>query len=128
YLENVEKCKTAMKAITSYKLQVTSSKTDNLQPATCNLQPLFRPPYGRMKLSQYSLLKSHYSVVLWDVLSGDFDEKLSKEKCLKNVLSNTREGSIVVFHDSVKAKEKLFHVLPKVLEHFSKEEFVFEQL
>ena len=81
-----------------------------------------------MKQSQISNLKSHYSIIMWDVLSGDFDEKLSEEKCLKNVLSKTREGSIVVFHDSVKAQKNLFYTLPKFLEYFSEKEFTFEQI
>ena len=114
YLENIEKCKTAM--------------ANAHPPSTIHHPPFFRPPYGRMKPSQCSILNTQYSVVMWDVLSGDFDEKTSEKKCLKNVLSKTREGSIVVFHDSIKAKKNLFYVLPKFLEHFSKKGFVFERL
>jgi hypothetical protein len=63
---------------------------------------------------------------MWDVLSGDFDQSISKEKCLKNVIKNTTSGSIIVFHDSVKASEKLQFALPKILDHFSKKGFSFE--
>ena len=82
---------------------------------------LFRPPYGRIGLRQMlALQKKKYRIVLWDVLSGDFDPKLSKEQCLKNVLQNSKNGSIIVFHDSEKAFEKLSFVLPLVLEHYQK--------
>lgn len=89
---------------------------------------IFRPPYGRMKRSQCSKLHAQYSVVMWDVLSGDFDQKISPEKCLKNVLSKTREGSIVVFHDSLKAKKNLYHALPEFLKHFSEKGWQFVAL
>ena len=65
---------------------------------------------------------------MWDVLSGDFDGSISKEKCWKNVKENINEGSIVVFHDSEKAKEKLLYTLPKTLEHFSNKGFEFKAL
>jgi|ERR1051326_4020058 peptidoglycan/xylan/chitin deacetylase (PgdA/CDA1 family) len=102
--------------------------TINLKFQTSNIKPFFRPPYGRMKKSQSSIINKKYSIVLWDVLSGDFDKNTSEEKCLKNVLTKTREGSIVVFHDSIKAKRNLFYTLPKFLETFSKKGFIFSQL
>ena len=90
---------------------------------------LFRPPYGRIGLSQISALqKKNYQIVLWDVLSGDFDPKLSKEQCLKNVLQFSKNGSIIVFHDSEKAFEKLSFVLPRVLEHFHKLGYEFKSI
>lgn len=89
---------------------------------------LFRPPYGRVKPSQAKFLNRHYRVVMWDVLSGDFDPLLSKEQCLDNVIRNTDNGSIVVFHDSLKAKDKLEYVLPKTLEYFTKKGYRFEAL
>lgn len=79
---------------------------------------LFRPPYGRMKRRQISILKKDFCLILWTVLSGDFDKSITKEKCLKNVINSSKEGSIVVFHDSLKAKENVLYALPKVLEHF----------
>ncbi len=78
----------------------------------------FRPPYGRIKPSQVPFLMRHYKIIMWDVLSGDFDPKISAQQCLNNVLTHTKAGSIVVFHDSVKSFEKLKYVLPRVLEHF----------
>ena len=108
---------------------------------------LFRPPYGRIKRSQakkiqlrktklkvpsnattFTLYPSPFKIIMWDVLSGDFDIELSPEKCLANVLQNATNGSIIVFHDSTKAWERMSHALPKVLEHFSKQGFVFKQI
>ena len=89
---------------------------------------MFRPPYGKLKKSHYSLLTTHYSLIMWDVLSGDFDKNTSREKCLSNVIENTREGSIVVFHDSLKAKENLYYALPRFLEHFSAKGYSFKTI
>lgn len=92
-------------------------------------QKLFRPPYGKIKPRQAKILrKKGYKIILWDVLSADFDTKISKEKCLENVLKNTQNGSVIVFHDSVKAAKNLKYVLPKVLAHFSKKEFAFHSI
>jgi peptidoglycan/xylan/chitin deacetylase (PgdA/CDA1 family) len=93
--------------------------------------PLFRPPYGRIKRSQIKLLKQqqpNLKIIMWDVLSGDFDTTLSPEKCLQNVLKHTRPGSIVVFHDSLKAFERLEYVLPRAMEVWSKEGYAFSPL
>jgi peptidoglycan/xylan/chitin deacetylase (PgdA/CDA1 family) len=89
---------------------------------------LFRPPYGRIKPKQAQFLMRHYRVIMWDVLSGDFDPKLSAEQCLSNVTNNAGPGSIVVFHDSLKAEDKLKQVLPEVLEHYSSLGYRFEKL
>ena len=88
---------------------------------------LFRPPYGKITKKQYhSLLTAHqpighggYSIIMWDVLSGDFNRDTSNEKCLRNSIINTRDGSVVVFHDSLKAKSNLYYALPRFLDHFS---------
>jgi len=89
---------------------------------------LFRPPYGRIKKSQYELIKNDYKVIMWDVLSGDFDPKTSPEKCLSNVVNNTTEGAIIVFHDSLKAADNIKHTLPKVLEYFTEKGYRFDKL
>lgn len=80
--------------------------------------PLFRPPYGRIKRTQIRGL-AKYRIVMWDVLSVDYDKNLSPERCLKNTIAVTRPGSIVVFHDSYKAEKNLAYALPRFLEHFS---------
>ena len=92
---------------------------------------LFRPPYGRIKRSQIKLLKSvkpDIKIIMWDVLSGDFDINLSPEKCLQNVLKHTESGSIVVFHDSLKAFDRLEYVLPRAMEVWSEKRFEFKCL
>ncbi len=85
----------------------------------------FRPPYGRAKKSQISILKSQYSIIMWDILSGDFDTELTPEECLKNVLKHTKNGSIVVFHDSIKAFPRMKYALPKALEAWKNEGYEF---
>lgn len=89
---------------------------------------LFRPPYGRITPSQAFILKKQFKIIMWSVLSGDFDENIDKEKCLDIVRSHTRKGSIVVFHDSEKSVEKCLYALPRVLEHFLEEGFKFDLL
>lgn len=89
---------------------------------------LFRPPYGRLMPKQSQFLQRHYRIVMWDVLSGDFDRSISPEQCLDNVIQNAGNGSIVVFHDSMKAWDNLRFALPKVLDHFSNLDFRFEAL
>ncbi len=92
---------------------------------------LFRPPYGRIKRSQVKLLKQHkpdLDIIMWNVLSGDFDINLKPEKCLANVTRNTQSGDIVLFHDSEKAFGRLEYVLPRALEYWSKEGYVLHAL
>jgi peptidoglycan/xylan/chitin deacetylase (PgdA/CDA1 family) len=93
--------------------------------------PLFRPPYGRIKRAQIKLLNNArpgLKIIMWDVLTGDFDMSLKPEECLKNVLKHTQDGSIIVFHDSVKAFPRLKHVLSLALEHWRKEGYSFLSL
>ena len=94
---------------------------------------LFRPPYGRIRSSQskgigYAMKNKYSKIVMWDVLSGDFDDSISKEKCLKNVITKATNGSIVVFHDREKAFPLLKHVLPGVLEFFAKSGYKFRKI
>jgi len=89
---------------------------------------LFRPPYGRLRPSQAATLKDNFRVVMWDVMSGDFDAELTPDQCFHNVVSRAESGSIIVFHDSVKARKNLFYTLPKVLEHYSALGYRFEPL
>jgi len=104
----------------------TIAQFDN---TTKKKQKLFRPPYGRIKKRQAEeLIQKGYKVIMWSVLSADFDTTISKEECLQNVLKNTNNGSIIVFHDSVKAKERMEYTLPKVLEEFSKKGFTFKAI
>ena len=111
YLENTKKCQ---------------SEIHNLQSAICTL---FRPPYGKIIPSQSKeLRKLGYKITMWDIISYDFDATISKEKCLENVLTNVKSGSIIVFHDSIKAFPNLEYTLPKVLEILNKKGFVFAKI
>ena len=89
---------------------------------------LFRPPYGRITRRQLGILKEQYSIIMWDVLSRDYEVGLSGQQCLQNVLRNAKPGSIIVFHDSLKAFPRLKEALPATLEHFHKLGFRFESL
>jgi len=92
---------------------------------------LFRPPYGRMKRSQVKLLKEakpDLDIIMWNVLSGDFDVNLSPEKCLDNVIKHTGNGDIVLFHDSLKAKERMEYVLPRAMEIWSGKGYEFKSV
>lgn len=91
--------------------------------------PIFRPPYGRIRRSQIRALRNTgMRPVMWSLLSGDFDLKLSEEKCAENVLLNLAPGHIVVFHDSQKALQKIKYALPLVLQLISERGWVAEKL
>lgn len=115
YLENIALC---------------NAEIDNLDAAICNLQSkLFRPPYGKIKTSQSKeLRKLGYKIIMWDVLSADFDQTITPEKCLENVLQNAVSGSIIIFHDSVKAYKNLEYVLPQSLKVLKERGFTFDTI
>jgi peptidoglycan/xylan/chitin deacetylase (PgdA/CDA1 family) len=101
-------------------------ETQNPKLVTRNL---FRPPYGKIKHSQSKILrKLGYKIIMWDVLSRDYDQRISSTQCLENVLSNIETGSIIVFHDSVKAEHNLKYVLPKTLEFLKEKGFVCDKI
>ncbi|MEZ4857618.1 MAG: polysaccharide deacetylase family protein [Flavobacteriaceae bacterium] len=90
---------------------IQQSNNPSIQPPK-----LFRPPYGKLTQKQAKRIRQKgYNIIMWDVLSYDWDNRVSEEKCLQNVLKNIRPGSIIVFHDSLKAKKNLTYTLPKVL-------------
>lgn len=86
---------------------------------------LLRPPYGRIKKSQCRQLEKTYQIIMWDVLSGDFDISLSPEKCLLNVIKHTGNGSIIVFHDNIKAIPRVLYALPRAIEQWLQEGYTF---
>ncbi|MEO6759038.1 MAG: polysaccharide deacetylase family protein [Saprospiraceae bacterium] len=89
---------------------------------------LFRPPYGRLLPAQRKFIERHFRIIMWDVLSGDFDQQITPHQCLENVLENAGPGSIVVLHDSRKAEKNLRYVLPAVLEYFADKGYRFQAL
>lgn len=90
--------------------------------------PFFRPPYGRITRPQASALKHRYTLVMWDVLSGDYLPERSPERCLESLKRYTREGSIIVFHDSLKAARNVLTALPQYLEWLKSEEYLCKAL
>ena len=89
---------------------------------------LYRPPYGRITRSQLAYLKKSYKIIMWDVMSRDYNVKLSTPRVLDIVDKNLRPGSIIVFHDSLKSKEKIEYIIPVILEKFSSLGFTFASI
>ena len=89
---------------------------------------LFRPPYGRIMPAQVSALKNHFQLVMWDVLSADFDNGNSPEQCYENVVKNVTPGSIVVFHDSQIASANMLYALERSLDFLSRDGYIFRAL
>ncbi|MCE7864170.1 MAG: polysaccharide deacetylase family protein [Bacteroidetes bacterium CHB5] len=112
YLDNTVKCETIL----------STHGTNHLLPATA---PLFRPPYGRITRHQIKALKEKYKIIMWDVLTQDYRQRISPDKCLRGTIQATRPGSIVVFHDSYKAERNLMFALPRYLEYLNTEGYSF---
>lgn len=92
---------------------------------------LFRPPYGKIGLFQRNLLRRkryNMQIVMWSVLSGDFDQRISGQQCLENIILTAKEGDIVVMHDSEKARERLEFALPRVLEYYYSRGYQFDSI
>lgn len=107
----------------------TEAYLQNVQLCTEQVDShLFRPPYGRVKYSQSKALRMDFDIIMWDVLTGDFDTSIDGEKCFQNLRKNVRPGSIIVFHDSVKAWPRLQYALPKTLEYLKEKGFRMEAL
>lgn len=127
YVENVEKAERQMAK--DGRAKTDSSEIENRQSKIENLQSLFRPPYGKITSKQAKILKQKgFKIIMWDVLSYDFDATVSEEKCFQNVLKNLKPGSVIVFHDSLKAEKNLRFVLPKVLEFLENYSFEFKSI
>jgi peptidoglycan/xylan/chitin deacetylase (PgdA/CDA1 family) len=82
---------------------------------------LFRPPYGLMTYRQAKTLSKDYQVVMWTILTKDYDPAVSEEECLQNAIQGVRPGAIIVFHDNIKAREKVLYALPRLLEYLNRE-------
>jgi peptidoglycan/xylan/chitin deacetylase (PgdA/CDA1 family) len=89
---------------------------------------LFRPPYGLMSYRQAKALSKDYRVVMWSLLTKDYDPAVSREECLQTAMQGIRPGAIIVFHDNIKAREKVLYALPRLLEHLSQEGYRSEKL
>jgi peptidoglycan-N-acetylglucosamine deacetylase len=89
---------------------------------------LYRPAYGMITPRQLRYLKKMYKIVLWDIMSYDFAYDTSPDQCLKQVIRHARPGSVIVFHDSAKASEKVLFALPRLLEYYSEKGYSFEAI
>jgi peptidoglycan/xylan/chitin deacetylase (PgdA/CDA1 family) len=87
---------------------------------------LFRPPYGRLRASQANELRKKYKIIMWDVLSYDYDKKVLPQTCFRNVIDATKSGSVIVFHDNVKALKNLEYALPRSIDFLLKKDFAFD--
>ena len=108
YLDNVEKCNEAIRTFGNGTSQM-----------------LFRPPYGQIKRSQLKALSRTHKIIFWDYLTGDFDQTLSPERCHQSAVNGTINGSIVLYHENVKAVPRIKYSLPRFLDYFSERGFQF---
>ena len=113
YMDNVWKCE---ESITSRHIEFRGNK-------------LFRPPYGKIKSSQARALREQgYRIIMWDVLSADFDRTITPERCLQNIVRNVQSGSVIIFHDSVKAAVNMRYALPRAIEILKEKGYRFEAI
>ena len=113
YLENVDLCDSI----------IQNSSIDNLKSI------IFRPPYGKIGLIQSILLrKKGFKIIMWDILSKDYDQSTTPKNCLINTITNTTSGSIIVFHDSLKARVNLEYTLPRAIKILKEKGFKFDMI
>lgn len=112
YLNNVELCR---------------QEIEQRCPTLSDKKMFFRPPYGKISFRAIRALRN-YNIIMWDVLTRDFDASLSEELCLRRSISSARSGSVIIFHDSYKAERNLQYVLPRFMEHFLEKGFLFKPL
>ena len=111
--------------------QVIIGELDGVKPGGSDYQSprsLFRPPYGRLTWSLLRDLRADYRVIMWSVLTRDYNPSLSPESCLRDTLATVRPGDVLVFHDSQKASARLRFVLPRVLAHLAGQGYQFSAL
>jgi peptidoglycan-N-acetylglucosamine deacetylase len=125
YLENIKLCENVFENYTQNSV-LDTSEIVNQKSLIVNL---FRPPYGQITPKQgKELIKLGYKIIMWDIISFDWEETITEETCLNNVISKATNGSIIVFHDSIKASKNMQFALPKTLEYFSKKGYTFKAL
>lgn len=112
-----------------WKTKTADYLNDTHNASTHIKSKLFRPPYGRIKSKQAkSLINDDYKIIMWSVLSLDWDKNIHPTQCYKNVIKKSESGSIIVFHDSKKASHNMMYALPKVLDYFSEKGFDFKRI
>jgi peptidoglycan/xylan/chitin deacetylase (PgdA/CDA1 family) len=110
-------------------LEAQKSVNNQIQNLEFRIQNLFRPPYGQITPKQgKKLIELGYKIIMWDVLSFDWEKNISEDTCYNNIISNTTNGSIVVFHDSLKASKNMQFALPKVLKYYTEKGYLFKAI
>jgi peptidoglycan/xylan/chitin deacetylase (PgdA/CDA1 family) len=89
---------------------------------------LFRPPHGHMRIPQFFILRRYYKIIMWDVVTRDYSKSVTPDQVFENVKKYTRDGSIIVFHDSIKAEKKMKYALPRSIEWLKEQGYVFKLL
>ncbi|MCS6823311.1 MAG: polysaccharide deacetylase family protein [Cytophagaceae bacterium] len=120
YMSNVKKCDEVIR----YYLEGSQTQYHS----STSHRKLFRPPYGKITPKIVRNLKTEYEVIMWSVLTGDYDREQTPEDCLRQSIRYTKDGSIVIFHDSVKAEKNLRYVLPKFIQYFTDKGYSFDVL
>jgi peptidoglycan-N-acetylglucosamine deacetylase len=120
YVENVAACDQILEEVVGSK--VSRNRSGDL------MKPVFRPPYGRIKSRQRKVLQEHYEIIMWDVLTGDYNSSLPLEKTFSRICKVTRPGSIIVFHDSYKAEKQMKSLLPRYIDYCKTQGYSFEWL
>jgi peptidoglycan/xylan/chitin deacetylase (PgdA/CDA1 family) len=133
YLENIALCESVCKSVTLKAVEVSNPKSQIPNSLIVNRKSvsvnLFRPPYGQLTPKQgKKLIELGYKIIMWDVLSFDWEKNISEDTCYNNIISNTTNGSIVVFHDSLKASKNMQFALPKVLKYYTEKGYLFKAI
>jgi peptidoglycan-N-acetylglucosamine deacetylase len=89
---------------------------------------LFRPPYGRITRKQTKILSNDYKIIMWSVLSGDFDPSVSADQCFRNIVKSARPGSVILMHDNQRASKAMLQTLPHVLEYYLERGYKFKTI
>ena len=107
----------------------TDEYVANVEKASLRIESnLFRPPYGRIKKKQKKALKAGYEIIMWDVITHDYNSSLSPQTIMQNIRRYSRNGSLVVFHDSIKAERNMLTVLPLAIEYWNSKGYSFDVL
>lgn len=118
YLQDIEDCQKIINEVRNTKYEINNDDLKSNPDFAIQNPKLFRPPYGKLTFSQYKRLNKKYKIVMWDVLSKDYDATVSGEKCMRNITSKAISGSVIVMHDNVKAMKNVKYLLPKVLNYY----------
>ncbi|MEY3541440.1 MAG: hypothetical protein RLZZ204_252 [Bacteroidota bacterium] len=115
--------------VNGWKSSVSAYQDEVQQAASMIPSNLFRPPYGRIKRKQAKLLENEgYKIIMWTILSADYDHSLNKEECASRVTSHIDKGNIYLFHDSDKGEVRMLHALPILLKLATAEGFLFKRI